>query len=54
MIPMNPKKEIQPPENIKLPESVNREADHLEENPELMLRLIDLIFILDDKDTIPS
>lgn len=51
---MNPEKEIQPSSNIELPESVNREADRLEENPELMLRLIDLIFFLDDRDPIPS
>lgn len=51
---MNPKKEIQPSRNIELPESVNQEADRLEENPEMMLRLIDLIFFLDERDPIPS
>lgn len=47
-------KEIQPSGNIELPESVNIQADKLEENPELMLRLVDLIFFLDDRDPIPS
>ncbi len=40
--------------NIEIPESVNREADKLENNPELMLRLVDLIFFLDDRPDIPS
>ena len=40
--------------NIELPESVNAQADKLENNPELMLRLVDLIFFLDDRDPIPS
>lgn len=40
--------------NIDLPESVNEQADKLENNPELMLRLVDLIFFLDDRDPIPS
>lgn len=47
-------KEIQPSENIELPESVNQEADRLEENPALMLLLVDLIFFLDDRPPIPS
>lgn len=47
-------RENSPPENIELPENVNREADRLENNPELMLRLVDLIFFLDDRDPIPS
>lgn len=47
-------KEIQPSGNIELPESVNEQADKLEESPELMLRLVDLIFFLDDRDPIPS
>ena len=47
-------RENSPPENIEIPESVNREADRLENNPELMLRLVDLIFFLDDRDPIPS
>ena len=47
-------KEIQPSENIELPESVNQEADRLEENPALMLHLVDLIFFLDDRPPIPS
>lgn len=40
--------------NIELPESVNEQADKLENNPELMLRLVDLIFFLDDRAPIPS
>jgi len=40
--------------NIEIPESVNQEADKLENNPELMLRLVDLIFFLDDRPDIPS
>ena len=47
-------KEIQPPVNIELPESVNQQADKLEDNPELMLRLVDLIFLLDDREPIFS
>lgn len=43
-----------PKENIEIPESVNREADRLEDNPELILRLVDLIFFLDDRPVIPS
>ena len=47
-------KEIQPSGNIELPESVNQQADKLEDNPELMLRLVDLIFLLDDREPIFS
>jgi len=47
-------KENQPSGNIDLPESVNKQADKLENNPELMLRLVDLIFFLDDREPIPS
>lgn len=43
-----------PPSNIEIPESVNREADKLENNPELMLRLVDMIFFLNDRPDIPS
>lgn len=50
---LNFMKEIQSG-NIELPESVNAQADKLENNPELMLRLVDLIFFLDDRDPIPS
>ena len=50
---LNFMKEIQSV-NIELPESVNEQADKLENNPELMLRLVDLIFFLDDMDPIPS
>jgi len=47
-------KKNSPPSNIELPENVNLEADKLEEDPELMLRLVDLIFFLDDRPDIPS
>ena len=40
--------------NIDLPESVNREADRIEENPEAMLRLVDYLFFLNDREDIPS
>lgn len=43
-----------PKENIEFPDSVNREADRLEENPDLILRLVDLIFFLDERPAIPS
>lgn len=43
-----------PPTNIEIPESGNLEADKLENDPEVMLRLVDLIFFLDDKEDIPS
>lgn len=47
-------KKDSPPTNIEIPESGNRYADKLEEDPELMLRLVDLIFFLDDREDIPS
>ena len=40
--------------NIDLPESVNLEADRIEENPEAMLRLIDYLFFLKDEEGPPS
>ena len=43
-----------PPENIEIPESVKRDADRIANDPEAMLRLVDLIFFLDDRDPIPS
>ena len=43
-----------PKKNIQLPDIVNREADRLEESPELILRLVDLIFFLDDRPAVPS
>lgn len=33
-----------PEGNIKIPENVKREADRLAEDPEMILRLVDLIF----------
>ena len=47
-------RENSPTENIELPENVKQEAERLENNPALMLHLIDLIFFLDDTDPIPS
>jgi len=43
-----------PPGNIDLPESVKREADRLADDPDLMLRLVDMLFFLDDRKDIPS
>lgn len=40
--------------NIQIPEDVNREADRIEENPEAILRLVDLIWFLREGDEIPS
>lgn len=48
---MNEKLTLQP--NIDLPESVNQEADRIEEDPEAMLRLVDYLFFLKDDD-VPS
>lgn len=42
------------PTNIDFPDSVNREADRIEEDPAAMLRLVDAIFFLTDKEDIPS
>ena len=41
------------PANIDLPESVNREADRIEQDPAAMLRLVDILFFLKDDD-VPS
>ena len=43
-----------PEGNIEIPESVNRDADRIEDNVEAMLRLVDYIFFLNDKETRPS
>jgi len=43
-----------PLENIELPESVKRDAERIANDPEAMLRLVDLLFFLDDRPTIPS
>lgn len=48
---MNEKLTLQP--NIDLPESVNQEADRIEEDPAAMLRLVDILFFLKDDD-VPS
>ena len=45
---------LTPPINIDLPESVNQEADRIEDNPAAMLRLVDYLFFLSDKEDIPS
>ena len=42
------------PTNIDLPDSVNQEADRIEDNPAAMLRLVDYLFFLEDKEDIPS
>ena len=42
------------PKNIDLPDSVNREADRIEDNPAAMLRLVDYLFFLKDEEDIPS
>ena len=42
------------PKNIDLPDSVNQEADRIEDNPAAMLRLVDYLFFLEDKEDIPS
>lgn len=42
------------PTNIDLPETVNQEADKIEENTEAMLRLIDYLFFLKDEEGPPS
>lgn len=44
---------VEPPGDIEFPESVNREADRIEENVDAMLRLVDYIWFLKD-DPIPS
>jgi len=44
---------VEPPGDIEIPESVNREADRIEENVDAMLRLVDYIWFLKD-DPIPS
>ena len=46
--------ELTPDGNIETPESVNREADRIENDPEAMLRLVDFIFFLKEGDDIPS
>ena len=47
-------KKNSPPSNIELPENVNREADMIEQDPAAMLRLVDYLFFLDDREDIPS
>ena len=47
-------KKLHTPSNIDLPESVNQEADKIEDNPDAMLRLIDYLFFLKDDDGPPS
>lgn len=38
------KKKVSPPLNIEIPETVKREADRLAEDPDAILRLVDLLF----------
>lgn len=40
--------------NIQLPDSVNLEADKIENDAEAMLRLIDYLFFLKEEDGPPS
>lgn len=37
-------KKVSPPLNIEIPETVKREADRLAEDPDTILRLVDLLF----------
>lgn len=37
-------KKVSPPLNIEIPETVKREADRLAEDPDAILRLVDLLF----------
>lgn len=53
IFPMKTKK-LNTPTNIEIPESVNREADRIEEDTEAMLRLIDYLFFLKDSEGPPS
>ena len=45
-----------PPLNIEIPETVKREADRLAEDPDAILRLVDLLFFgrEDDGRLLPS
>ena len=47
-------KKLNTPTNIDLPESVNQEADKIEDNSDAMLRLIDYLFFLKGEDGPPS
>ncbi len=40
-----------PPLNIEIPENVKREADRLAEDPEMILRLVDLLFFGREDDS---
>lgn len=44
-----------PPLNIEIPETVKREADRLAEDPDAILRLVDLLFFgREDNGRLPS
>lgn len=43
-----------PPLNIEIPETVKREADRLAEDPDAILRLVDLLFFgREDDERLP-
>lgn len=42
------------PENIEFSESVKNDAERIAQDPDAMLRLVDLLFFLDDRPPIPS
>lgn len=48
------KEKISSPTNIEFPESVNLEADRIEEDADAMLRLVDYLFFLKDGVDVPS
>ena len=43
-------KKVSPPLNIEIPETVKREADRLAEDPDAILRLVDLLFFVSEDD----
>ena len=43
-------KKVSPPLNIEIPETVKREADRLAEDPDAILRLVDLLFFGREED----
>lgn len=40
--------------NIEDDETVNADLERIENDPQLMLRLVDLIFFLDNREDVPS
>jgi hypothetical protein len=41
-------------EQFQVSEDLNREADNIWNDPQKIMRLIDLLFLWDDKEQIPS